>query len=383
MGFHNGLGLGFHPPQSAVQAMVGHLGFTGQPVVAGLVAFPGAGSFPFTPRAATVTTGQGVPSGAGSFPMTARAVTFGITENAGRANLTFTANAVVTDAANVEFPGVTAFSFTGRTATASNSGAGILDTMGVSASAAYSLRKLLAAYVGSAVNIRRSSDNATQDIGFDGSGNFDTASFSSFIGAGSGFVTKWYDQSGNSRDAVQATTTKQPQLVLSDTPNSKPSLAFQLSTHRSLAFATNVTIAQPLSMAAYVKRTGNFTTYQGIMTDGAAGSLQLAFNGVTGQAFGFAGGTGIVVAASNSAYHRMWMTAGAITGKVTLNVDGTSGTTSGTTDTHGFSASNITIGVTDTVGEELDGNLAEVILFPSSIASTAGTLTSDWSTYYG
>jgi hypothetical protein len=42
----------------------------------------------------------------------------------------------------------------------------ILDQLSTPSSAAYSLRKLRTAYLGAAVNVRRSSDGATQDIGF-------------------------------------------------------------------------------------------------------------------------------------------------------------------------------------------------------------------------
>ena len=46
--------------------------------------------------------------------------------------------------------------------------------------------------------MRRSSDNATQDIGFTVNGDLDTASLKTFVGVGnSGFVSIWYDQSGN------------------------------------------------------------------------------------------------------------------------------------------------------------------------------------------
>jgi hypothetical protein len=52
--------------------------------------------------------------------------------------------------------------------------AGILDTLGVTAKLALSTRRLRAAYAGACIQVRRSSDNTTQDIGFDGSGNLDT-----------------------------------------------------------------------------------------------------------------------------------------------------------------------------------------------------------------
>ncbi len=50
------------------------------------------------------------------------------------------------------------------------------------ASAAYSLRKLRNAYSGSAIKVRRSSDNAEQDIGFDVNGYLDTTALLSFVG---------------------------------------------------------------------------------------------------------------------------------------------------------------------------------------------------------
>jgi hypothetical protein len=97
------------------------------------------------------------------------------------------------------------------------------------AAAAYSLRKLRTAYSGYAIRVRRSSDNTSQDIGFDANGNLDTTSMLSFVGAGTGFVSIWYDQSGNALDAVQASSSWQPQIIISgvlNTYNGKPSVKF-------------------------------------------------------------------------------------------------------------------------------------------------------------
>lgn len=81
--------------------------------------------------------------------------------------------------------------------------------------AAFSLRKLRASYTGSAIMVRRSSDNTTRAIGFDSNGDLDTATLMSFVGTGNGFVTIWYDQSGNNRNLIQNTTTAQPYIVRS------------------------------------------------------------------------------------------------------------------------------------------------------------------------
>lgn len=82
--------------------------------------------------------------------------------------------------------------------------------------AAYSTRHLRSAYAGSAIRVRRSSDNTEQDIGFV-SEDLDTASLAAFVGAGNGFLTKWYDQSGNANDMVQATAGSQPGIRSSGT----------------------------------------------------------------------------------------------------------------------------------------------------------------------
>ncbi|HKC69412.1 MAG TPA: hypothetical protein VKG26_14350, partial [Bacteroidia bacterium] len=50
--------------------------------------------------------------------------------------------------------------------------------------AAYSLRKLKCTYAGNAINVRRSCDNATKDIGFTSSGDLDTVSLKTFVVAG-------------------------------------------------------------------------------------------------------------------------------------------------------------------------------------------------------
>ena len=102
----------------------------------------------------------------------------------------------------------------------------LLDTY-PGATAAYSLRKLRSSYTGAAIRVRRSSDNTETDIGFV-SNVLDTTALSTFCGVvGNGFVTIWYDQSGNGNNAIQSTTSLQPfvvQLGIINTKNGKPSL---------------------------------------------------------------------------------------------------------------------------------------------------------------
>lgn len=92
-------------------------------------------------------------------------------------------------------------------------GTGPLNAITTTANVAYSLRRMYCSYSGAAVRVRRSSDNATQDIGFTPAGDLDTAALKTFVGSSNGFVNIWYDQSGNAKHLSQATAGNQPQIV--------------------------------------------------------------------------------------------------------------------------------------------------------------------------
>ena len=144
----------------------------------------------------------------------------------------------------------------------------LLDTY-TGASVAYSLRKLRTAYAGSAIRVRRT-DLAEQDIGFV-SNQLDTASLLTFCGVGDGFVTTWYDQSGNARNATNATALNQPKIVNAGAlieQNSKPSILFDGSTNR---LGTAYTLTYPFSMFVTAKRLS--TGAQGLVATQRVGSI--------------------------------------------------------------------------------------------------------------
>jgi len=87
---------------------------------------------------------------------------------------------------------------------------GLLDQYG-GASAAYSLRALSSGWLaGDVVEVRRSSDGTLQDFTASQITNGDLLTF---CGVGDGFVSTWYDQSGNGVDQTNTTTTNQPKIV--------------------------------------------------------------------------------------------------------------------------------------------------------------------------
>ena len=115
---------------------------------------------------------------------------------------------------------------------------GLLDLF-PNAAAAYSLRKLRAAYSGSAVRVRKevSTVSSETDIGFLADGSLDTTSllaFASDADGGDVFVVTWYDQSANNRDRVQAVAANQPMIVDSgvvtlDPDTLKPAIKFDFT----------------------------------------------------------------------------------------------------------------------------------------------------------
>ncbi|TKC02362.1 arabinofuranosidase catalytic domain-containing protein [Pedobacter cryotolerans] len=131
-----------------------------------------------------------------------------------------------------------------------------LDLAGLTSSTpayvAFSMRKLSSAYNGNAIQVRRSSDNATQNIGFVGS-ELDITSLNTFIGSSNGYVTIWYDQSGNGRNMSQPNAINQPRIVnagVLDTENGKPFIRFfkSPSTYNSLELATEMNVVGMVSV---------------------------------------------------------------------------------------------------------------------------------------
>ena len=155
----------------------------------------------------------------------------------------------------------------------------LLDNYSGSA-AAYSLRRIgPSSYFGPAIRVRRDSDNTLRDIGFTSDGQLDTVGLLDFVGVtGSGFVTTWYDQSGNNNNATQATTGSQPLVISSGsviTDNNRNAIravnaSLVNSSLPSYDYLSLYALTTPLSLA-----TGSpFISYVGL---GALGTYKLFF----------------------------------------------------------------------------------------------------------
>lgn len=137
----------------------------------------------------------------------------------------------------------------------------LLDSL--SAGAAYSAsRKLRTAYSGAAFQVERTSDGATQDIGFSGN-SVDTAALLSFVGSSNGRIATWYDQSGNNRHVTNATATQRPRIVnagVLETQNGKPSLFFDNALNSRLTNTSPFMFAAGQSTMIAVWRAAGQTT---------------------------------------------------------------------------------------------------------------------------
>jgi len=164
----------------------------------------------------------------------------------------------------------------------------LLDTY-PGAAAAYSLRKLRTAYNGSAIRVRRSSDNTEQDIGFVNN-ELDTASLLTFCGVGNGFITTWYDQSGNIKNATQATAGAQPQIINGGviyTKNTKPSILNSFTTFLALPSTITGTSGTLINLSATLADppTGDNGSPFGFCTTSNDSSYQPFSNGIIYENF--------------------------------------------------------------------------------------------------
>jgi hypothetical protein len=163
----------------------------------------------------------------------------------------------------------------------------LLDTY-TNSSFAYSLRKLSSTYSGDCIRVRRSSDNTEQNIGFVNN-VLDTVSLLTFCGSGSGYVTTWYDQSGNGRNATRTNAVQQPLIVSSGSlnlVNSKPSIYFN-STYLDVPLScvdnqTYFTVTKFNSVGTYISR-----------VFGTGGNSHQLYQHVGGKYVMYNGGSGL------------------------------------------------------------------------------------------
>jgi len=239
---------------------------------------------------------------------------------------------------------------------------------------AYSLRKIKTSYSGNCIRVRRSSDNTEQDIGFTASGDLDTATLKTFVGANNGFVVTWYTQEG-SNNATQTTNALQPRIITAGTVlrvNGKPTILFDESIPTGLVFT-----ATTYTHTAIVARSTTIVLVNYVLTNTSVG---LYWSGTAGDVTGIGGFDGTNVRNSttentniNVAFFSMRSSS------LFITVNGGSESNTGAFAT---SLSPTRIGGRGNLGISHTGNISEIIMWNSNVSGSSSTVLSNINSYY-
>ena len=244
----------------------------------------------------------------------------------------------------------------------------LLDTY-TGASAAYSLRKLRTLYTGDAVEVYNGSSYA--DIGFSND-ELDTTALAAHCGSNDGFVSKWYDQSGNGNHATQTVSTaNQPKIYDGTTAsvvteNEKPAVEFDGSDD-ALLTGVDFLIKGTFSVA---KATGTGCVF-GSETSGSEflrGQNSTSYQLRNNNTFLFSTDTTVqsLVYAANDTTSE-------------LAVNGATAVTSASLQTDAFDS--LALGRRNT-GVFLNGNLQEVVIYETNKSSVRTGIESNIATFY-
>jgi len=253
----------------------------------------------------------------------------------------------------------------------------LLDQIAEVPHTAFGLRRLKSGYRGPLIRVRRASDNVERDIYYDVAGNLDTSDLLSFVGASSGFVTTLYDLSGQGRDATQTTSAQQWRIVNAgvletlNTVNNRPAPA-------TLGLLPLIYDGGAITQTISIITTWRFQTGAGtgsLFGTAAIGGPQIQA-GSNGTLLSF-NRSGVAVL-SNATINATSRTTGAVstaistaTGSTLFNNNAQVG--SGAT-APGFTATVSRIGGTSSVAEQLQGWMAEQIIFRNTISALTRTI---------
>ncbi|MGN6601756.1 MAG: fibrinogen-like YCDxxxxGGGW domain-containing protein [Ginsengibacter sp.] len=265
-----------------------------------------------------------------------------------------------------------------------------LDNEGLSASTpaapSYSLRLLSSSYTGAAIQVRRSSDNATMDIGFSG-GNLDTATLKTFTGANNAYVSIWYDQSGSAKDASQSNTSLQPCIVSSGViyrQNGEPTVYFNGSNYLStVAFTNGYPNSFTLAICAGIKTNTAYSTFGNKTKSNLPGPWDMYNSNVLVSDGSGASHFSITTPIDNTTGFAQWIfQSNTTTFSGYINgVSNGSGTTTLCSDA-AFATPIILGSRTDKV-TSLDGWISEFVTFPSVLSTTdRQTIEQNQASYY-
>jgi hypothetical protein len=250
--------------------------------------------------------------------------------------------------------------------------------------AAYSLRNLSTTYTGNVVDVRRSSDDAEDSFT---ATEVADGTLTDWVGVGNdGFVSKWYDQSGNDNHATQGTAASQPKIVDGgvlltggidfDGVDDGLAVSGQVLTSSSFYAASVIQHATGVSTALGQNVFGQYqATTSGRFQLSATNSSQYSFfanatDNISGLGAGAIGTSQTLISVNGDGSNaEIWR-------------DGTSQAT----DTYsGFTPAtvNFTIGIDSDGAREFNGKIAEIIIYPSDQSDNRTAIEANIGETYG
>jgi hypothetical protein len=226
--------------------------------------------------------------------------------------------------------------------------------------------------------VRRSSDNTEQDIGFTALGELDTTALTTFCSGTNGFVTTWYDQSGNGRNLTQAVAIAQPQIVSSGSvllDNGKPAIVGD-RINRMMASSSFV-VTQPATKFIVTKSTAsaNNVAISGSLDTNARHQVGYVIsNG--GQYSLFAGAS--LTSATTSQLNAQVLLYALFNGASSVVKINNNADTTGNAGTQ--SNDGVNLGVTPAA---FTGNLQEIIYYPSNQSANQSAINTLINSFYG
>jgi hypothetical protein len=253
---------------------------------------------------------------------------------------------------------------------------------------AYSLRKLSASAI-NCIRVRRSNDNAEQDIGFINNkpnAPINTGQLLQFVGANNGFVTTWYDQSVSAVNVSQSTAADQPQIVSSGgliLKNTLPSIKFDKAGNGDFLQTTSNNHFQGLILDLYTVITVITYSQNGTMIWGSATSTAYWQLASIARAF-VQGGTLIVSIDVNDGIQRLINMYIAGTNNKTITYNNSINYTKVETPTTISSANQVFILGRYGVGTpwNLDGEIQEFIVYGSNQSANRANIKTDINNYH-
>jgi hypothetical protein len=250
----------------------------------------------------------------------------------------------------------------------------------------YSLRKLDNTYNANIVEVRRSSDDTTQNIGFVGD-NLDISSLMSFVGTSPtdyGYIKTWYSQDVNNRDATQTNNNNQPMIVSGGTlitENGEPTIRFDGSTSFFTFNATSLANTKYSTFQVHSRASSKSSNYfMGGFEQGQ--NLMLIFGYASNTSYllaQYSNDLSATIPAFTGSTLELFNCFNISTGKSIYKSDVLIGSNGETTDLVSFNQARIgRYGF----GNYYEGNISEIILYPTDQLSNRTAINTNINNHY-